>query len=1449
MNGQNPLLPTPTDPAPVRKPNPLLIGTNAPNPLLDPTPAESPPGVLDIAGKIAYAVTVGAVKEMSRNISDFLVGTFYKLPMDYASAMSGYSMRPVGNPTEEIARIQSARRGAALIASLPAEAVISDIPIADPLRLSSLIGEWGSYATAAALGGGVYGAVRPTEDGESRASAILGDAAMFGAIGLAGKAVADYAVSPAADAYKRYILALPRAKRIAALRVVNEGLDQLNSALGKGGVNIEQLPPSAGMKLEMPVLEQAIRKVEGDIDLDDVVKKHSDAQLETTPRFAPEQPKLDLPPGPVEPPTWKKFNEALEKERQAAPAKPTEPTETPRPTLVRVALRDPNTGRVHVGNPDETTHPQMMARLANEGTPVSTWLSKDEKYDVDNVTGFITSDGKWITKEDALLQGLRRPPLRPGQEQLVGPTVRGHSGKLYVGGATHPETIEQAVKSGVPEAEFAGVTADSPNRGFKTNLRDFVSREEAARITGQSEPLFSETMHEQKLAADATPEGVDTRVSQTVDESNGAKLTPAVALNAGVDKAVAKIEPKKISSPLILHAKELLEQAYREHAKLPTRTLKQAERVAKILTDAMRKETPASEAQVTLELTNPGPRELQLTEALPPYARKAFRRELKQASSALAKSLERENPPISVSQSERLRAEWERPPVPVNPKDLTSAEIGAHLKPSDLDEFRKKLFDLARERGGFATTRLLFLGTGSAMEALSFDDNLDSWQKEPLRVLGAALIIGGITGSAISEWAKTVTRPMLLRYSPGMVMSATDKEPFYNYLRSFSGIKVDAEQLRRSIARVFPDQQSQHALMYVADEGPSAPEWHLLSPAQQNSALVLHQMELARGILLKNKGVLDNYINDYVRHLLPPGSFERWKTHGWKTLSTGGAFTKPRRIMSLRDLEAWAAKEGIAGPIMDPSKVYALHDFETNRALATVGLIDELKTKGVIVPHTGSIPNRWRPLTIAGLTDHIAPDAVASQLDIIATRGQGDEVLGALGDIKNIWMRAIMMLPWTHGLNGMRAVVAAIGSPHMFGEAWKAVDRMDPGFMEAAKVGGVNFWARPDFGLKAYDAWTNLLTRIHLPGAGTLGANLDRIQERSERFLWDKLMPTFQYMIYHTKMMDWAERTGGKFGPESAEYKAMAVRAGEFANRSLGLVPDELQHAGLNRMLRFALFSPKWTLTRIGLMAHAGGDLGEMAAGRLSFNDAWYLHLKMRQLAVGMTTTWILSRLLSHEDPTYNENTSKVYARTGVYNSQGREIGVDVLGWWQDDLKLFNHPWDYISGRLNPMLTIAHEVVTSRDWLGREVTTGEKIGDVAQSLGPYAGIPSAVATMATGRTAPSDIIGDVGRNLTLYNTSQLPTPMDAALGKIARKTLIDQGLPATGDNIHHLAGIMRNNLVNSRDLIDGSVVSFLSYMKRQETLRHPISSAIGQGPGSGDVQDMWQEARRVLADF
>jgi hypothetical protein len=256
----------------------------------------------------------------------------------------------------------------------------------------------------------------------------------------------------------------------------------------------------------------------------------------------------------------------------------------------------------------------------------------------------------------------------------------------------------------------------------------------------------------------------------------------------------------------------------------------------------------------------------------------------------------------------------------------------------------------------------------------------------------------------------------------------------------------------------------------------------------------------------------------------------------------------------------------------------------------------------------------------------------------------------------------------------------------------------------------------------------------------------------------------------------------------------------------------------------------------MAITAHAAGDLTKIAAGELNPRDATYLKYKLRSVLLGVATTYAISKLWSGKDPKFNPNSSKFYARTGIRDAKGHEQGLDMIGWWQDDVKLFSDPFSFFRDRQNPMIRTGQAVVTGRDQFGQEIVGMDRLENILQSFGPASDVAHAGAGLMKGSDRPSDLLRGASGLLAVGNVANLPKPMDAAISKMATKILRVNGLPQNDDRVWELSRLLRQNFAMSGSLYGGNLTTWIAYQRRS----YEKSKTLGP---------LWNHASRALRDM
>lgn len=775
------------------------------------------------------------------------------------------------------------------------------------------------------------------------------------------------------------------------------------------------------------------------------------------------------------------------------------------------------------------------------------------------------------------------------------------------------------------------------------------------------------------------------------------------------------------------------------------------------------------------------------------------------------------------------------PEVVTNPSVLY-ARASEKVKKLIEDEGAAISAQAARQIGGRA-----LLGVGSAASFGAIDDENSIATNTALAALGtylgtAALMPGARTSAWFAQhkfFSKYVKWADVRRYA-----TTAGKEGFdlWHSLTNESRARavLSANKLRLMLSKNPTATPGSNAALFAktddalnrnfgfaADEGALAPEFHLLSPELQREAISLKMANDANAQWMKQQGYIGDIKENYFKNILPRDTFEHWKAQraAYKAQNNQQAISY---IETLRGAIDHAKQHGLEGPIENVADAQAKHMVDVGKIVAKNEVRKFFESLNRIVPYDRlQMPQGWRRI---GNTSQMAPDDVAAIIERIA---QPSVDAPFLDYAKGIMMKSIMIFPWEHGINLIRGV-AALANPvttaRAYTNALRMIDKSDPAVLEMAKY--MQLFKQPD--RLDETGFNALLKKIGLE-------NLTHLSHVSERMLWERWAPATAMASWGLEMLKWTKRTNGRFPIGSSEYEAAARRAGQFGDTVAGKLPELLQDPKMAAAMRTVLFSPAWTRTRISVVMKSAGELQDIATGELNPRDAMYLPYKLRAVAFGAAFTWALSKLWGKEDPQFNPNTTKLYARTGLYDDRGRELGVDLVGWWQDDIKMFTDPLMFFEHRLSPPLRAITQGINKRDAFGNDLSYAENLENIFRQFGPLTTIPDAIMKTASGHMSSREAVKQGSEFLAVGNVSSLPKMSDVVIARMAEKVITSSGLPATRSNVFDLTQMMKQNHKMSGQLVGNNIKSWLAYKRRSYPEHHPIAS-------------LWYSGKRLLAD-
>jgi hypothetical protein len=557
-----------------------------------------------------------------------------------------------------------------------------------------------------------------------------------------------------------------------------------------------------------------------------------------------------------------------------------------------------------------------------------------------------------------------------------------------------------------------------------------------------------------------------------------------------------------------------------------------------------------------------------------------------------------------------------------------------------------------------------------------------------------------------------------LTLNPISALEGGGKAAAEEWQRNHAWTKAFALQMRDRIDKAFPNLKQQELLIHAIERDGSA-EMAMLTPKQQEIARSLRNYNDELGDVLVAIGAIDTKRKNYFTQIFPRDEqarvFRLMRQQKGRA-SSRGPFSLDRTFDTLKSAEA-------AGfhPRKDAANVFAIHIQEANKAIFNHRLVSQMERLGLVA--RDPIEANWGQVAIGGnlLTNKFAPPEVKAALEAIFSQSPTRD---AWDRVASLMLRSIMFWHWEHGLNVVRAGIAASTGPRSWIRAARALSNGDASVLKAAQD-GLLVGARTDLGRQALSAFESNLAKLGegAPLLKRLSAGAKDRLEKEQRLLWERIVPGVGLATYWREMNAFTRRF-----PQATE--AQITRAGheaaKYANDVMGLVPKGMASAQVGANLRKMFFAPSWLRTRINLKLNAWGEMGDILEGKLDPRDARYLMYNVRMALIGGAVTVGLAQAFTRGEsmPVFNERTGKFYAPTGIRDPRtGRELGVDLIAWYQDDLRLVSDPVKFFAHKANPLLkAISENVLAGRDYTGRPLEGIERLENTIQALGPVGAI-------------------------------------------------------------------------------------------------------------------------------
>lgn len=580
-------------------------------------------------------------------------------------------------------------------------------------------------------------------------------------------------------------------------------------------------------------------------------------------------------------------------------------------------------------------------------------------------------------------------------------------------------------------------------------------------------------------------------------------------------------------------------------------------------------------------------------------------------------------------------------------------------------------------------------------------------------ILAPAAVIGGtLISKAAKNMSKGITKSIKKKINVDDLVNVWEGEIAVGQRRSF--------QLRDSLIKLVKDNKRREAISHWLEGDKSIK----LNPKELEAAKSARQVLDNFRDLLKNEGILDDFLENYVPHLWKQGTKNKEKL--LKALEGSGgvgmALRTPHARQRVIPTLADGLKIGLEPVSLDIADILKIYIDNVYRVVQNRRLVNALKEETDLV--TGSkliMPGSKAP------KDYVSIDHPALRKRVFAKTEEGETISHEVfvkvhPDIAdhlkfvfdssdpNIVTRGIMALNFgsKRGLVGMslfhanaliESMIFAGRHPFVLKRTLTMLREGKAGdVVDIALKGGLKIGAIEDVGLKqAYTFWTEmgkgLVALTPPPFKGISKSIVDLTAVTTKKFdeiLWDKVMtggklatfmnkyekeiiknaklhkanPEKHPLIDTAKLADEvAEFTNDAFG--GLNWRRMAQSSRTEAGRK---VFNAIYSPGGRRGLQLAFFAPDWTIANLRVLLR-GIIPGYAKSWRQQKLHLWYA---MRGLLFYMTAGNLVNLAFSGKNIWENEDPTTVDMGDGRKMTISKQF-VEPYHWVTDPLKTFGN--------------------------------------------------------------------------------------------------------------------------------------------------------------------------------
>lgn len=816
------------------------------------------------------------------------------------------------------------------------------------------------------------------------------------------------------------------------------------------------------------------------------------------------------------------------------------------------------------------------------------------------------------------------------------------------------------------------------------------------------------------------------------------------------------------------------------------------------------------------------------------------------------------------------------PPVPKNAMtlaDMTGASTWARANDA---------------RKGFITARLLSAGTGLAIRSIPQGANEPDGIYAVRKELGGLLLLGAAASAApdLAAWARG-TKTGIASVPAGiaertatawdaarMLQTPGSRDAFEGLKGLFTGQEEYLSSMERRLQDAFgtaKDSPARRAASYaVGPEGqvPGNPHMASLTPKQQGAVQWLHGLLDNTGDILEQRGLINGKIEHYLSHMLPEEVMT--KLRGGNSQSVAGlsvtpGFTQSRKLFSMTEFQRYLAESGLPRANEDVVDLTMNHMRSYFRVIRNDAILNAAEAQGWMVPFdnkpatvsrlmpAGDLAG-WQKLSIGYKGQSwVAPKDVADAIETLNTRTGAKGPIGAAYDaFQSAAMRGIMFNPVIHGANELRAAMAAGVGPSAYMRWRDMVANNDP-FVQYAASKGVIVTGRATEGVRLRDSFDQLMGSLGRDDLthGALYQQLGKFADWNEQMLFGDrgLVSNVAGASFYTQRLNFMARHPEVL-PGTPAFDAAERKFASYANDVSGRVNQLMRTEGMKTFMRRVFFAPQWLETRWNLTLGALKEVGDpaimknvmshpldfaqsMLPGQLGGKgtDAIYLQYKMRSLALTAAFTYAISQALTGKPPVFDPKTARFAAHTGAIDQKGQEVMWDPSGIWDEDLRAFNMPGSYLTGKLAFAVRAGPQFLASQDPYGKPLSGAENIEQFLASFGGLGQTAETGMRLLANKRAPNakELLGLAPSLLGAGSVSSMPDPGSMLLSKVARGILSNTGLPTDDNRVWELSTLMRHAIERGGSPIDNRILFWVGNQRRELQQRSPGASMLYHG--------------------